>query len=166
MEGRLKFEEAKPEMKIDADPFEVNSSFVEPCYFGQKLKDRDVSLCPRCNAVFDADVVALSEKERMKKELAHKEEQVRQKQEARRTESSNVMAVPSIQMQWVGGSSGARFPRYNDFSGYQNFRGGNRGRGRDRGFSHRYFRGRVRFHSRNAHYKKSGLWAPHSFSHV
>ncbi|MED6191141.1 hypothetical protein PIB30_113240, partial [Stylosanthes scabra] len=85
MEGRLKFEDTKPEMKIDADPFEVNSSFVEPCCFGinmtgftsfefdtslgnfeeniqqvfpgvgeslldflmqQKLKDRDVSLCP------------------------------------------------------------------------------------------------------------------------
>ncbi|MED6166889.1 hypothetical protein PIB30_113750, partial [Stylosanthes scabra] len=41
----------------------------------QKLKDRDVSLCPRCNAVFDADAAALFEKERMKKELAHKEEQ-------------------------------------------------------------------------------------------
>ncbi|MED6185962.1 hypothetical protein PIB30_062157 [Stylosanthes scabra] len=148
--GRLKFEEAKPEMKIDTDPFEVNSSFVEPCCFGQKLKDRDVSLCPRCNAVFDADAAALFEKERMKKELAHKEEQVHQRQGARRTESSNVMVVPPIQMQWVGGSSGARFLGYNDFPGHRNFRGGNRGRGRGRGFSHRHFRGRVRFHSRNA----------------
>ncbi|MED6199753.1 hypothetical protein PIB30_078854 [Stylosanthes scabra] len=154
MEGRLKFEETKPEMKIDTDPFEVNSSFVEPYCFGvnmagftsfefntslgnfeenirqvfpgigeglldflmqQKLKDRDVSLCP-----------SSFRKERMKKELAHKEEQVRQRQGARRTESSNVMAVPPIQMQWVGGSSGARFPGYNDFPGHRNFRGENR----------------------------------------
>ncbi|MED6137616.1 hypothetical protein PIB30_066654 [Stylosanthes scabra] len=142
----------EPEMKIDPDPFEVNSSFVEPCCFGinmagftsfefdtslgnfeenirqvfpgvgesllyflmqQKLKDRDVSLCPRCNAVFDADVAALFEKERMKKELAHKEEQVRQRHGVRRTESSTMMAVPPTQMQWVGGSSVARFPAYN-----------------------------------------------------
>ncbi|RYR05321.1 hypothetical protein Ahy_B06g085192 [Arachis hypogaea] len=43
----------------------------------QKLKDQDVSLCPRFNVVFDADVVAIFEKERMKKGLAHKEEQIR-----------------------------------------------------------------------------------------
>ncbi|MED6186511.1 hypothetical protein PIB30_067386 [Stylosanthes scabra] len=116
----------------------------------QKLKDRDVSLCPRCNAVFDTDAAALFEKERMKKELAHKEEQVRQRQGARRIESSNVVVVPPIQMQWVRGPSGARFPGYNDFPGHRNFRGGNQGRGRGRGFSHRHFRGRARFHSQNA----------------
>ncbi|RYR51547.1 hypothetical protein Ahy_A06g026558 [Arachis hypogaea] len=33
----------------------------------QKIKDRDVSLCPRCNAVFDAEAAAIFEKERMKK---------------------------------------------------------------------------------------------------
>ncbi|MED6212640.1 hypothetical protein PIB30_085418 [Stylosanthes scabra] len=32
-EGRLKFEESKTEMKVDSDPFEVNSNFVEPCCF-------------------------------------------------------------------------------------------------------------------------------------
>ncbi|RYR34438.1 hypothetical protein Ahy_A10g049310 [Arachis hypogaea] len=45
--------------------------------FQQKIKDRDVSLCPRCNAVFDAEAAAIFEKERMKKELAHREEQAR-----------------------------------------------------------------------------------------
>ncbi|RYR05633.1 hypothetical protein Ahy_B06g085471 [Arachis hypogaea] len=43
----------------------------------QKLKDRDMSLCPRCNVVFDAEATAIFEKERMKNELAHKEEQIR-----------------------------------------------------------------------------------------
>ncbi|RYR53322.1 hypothetical protein Ahy_A06g028360 [Arachis hypogaea] len=56
---------------------EVTSSIdVSPCgrylldfLVQQKIKDRDVSLCPRCNAVFDAEAVAIFEKERMKKEL-------------------------------------------------------------------------------------------------
>ncbi|MED6155967.1 hypothetical protein PIB30_010312 [Stylosanthes scabra] len=34
MEGRLKFEEPKTEMKVDTEPFEVNSSFSEPELFG------------------------------------------------------------------------------------------------------------------------------------
>ncbi|RYR26493.1 hypothetical protein Ahy_B02g060739 [Arachis hypogaea] len=38
----------------------------------QKIKDRDVSLCPRCNAVFDAEAAEIFEKERMKKELMEK----------------------------------------------------------------------------------------------
>ncbi|RYR62653.1 hypothetical protein Ahy_A04g020360 [Arachis hypogaea] len=46
----------------------------------QKIKDRDVSLCPRCNAIFDAEAAAIFEKEMMKKELAHREEQARQRQ--------------------------------------------------------------------------------------
>ncbi|RYR09268.1 hypothetical protein Ahy_B05g077458 [Arachis hypogaea] len=50
----------------------------------QKIKDRDVSLCPQCNAVFDVEVMAIFEKERMKKELAHREEQARQRQPIRR----------------------------------------------------------------------------------
>ncbi|RYR53682.1 hypothetical protein Ahy_A06g028892 [Arachis hypogaea] len=45
----------------------------------QKIKDCDVSLCPRCNTVFDAEAAAIFEKERMKKELAHREEQTRQR---------------------------------------------------------------------------------------
>ncbi|RYQ83820.1 hypothetical protein Ahy_B10g102678 [Arachis hypogaea] len=46
----------------------------------QKIKDRDVSLCPWCNAVFDAEAAAIFEKERIKKELTHREEQARQRQ--------------------------------------------------------------------------------------
>ncbi|RYR00055.1 hypothetical protein Ahy_B07g088101 [Arachis hypogaea] len=49
----------------------------------QKIKDRDVSLCPRCNAVFDAEAATIFEKERMKNELAHREEQARQRQPLR-----------------------------------------------------------------------------------
>ncbi|RYR42812.1 hypothetical protein Ahy_A08g039252 [Arachis hypogaea] len=40
----------------------------------QKIKDQDVSFYPLCNVVFDAEVAAIFEKERMKKELAHREE--------------------------------------------------------------------------------------------
>ncbi|RYQ99170.1 hypothetical protein Ahy_B07g087060 [Arachis hypogaea] len=40
----------------------------------QKIKGQDVSLCPRCNAIFDAEATSIFEKERMKKELAHIEE--------------------------------------------------------------------------------------------
>ncbi|RYR26837.1 hypothetical protein Ahy_B02g061149 [Arachis hypogaea] len=60
-------------------------SQVKPVYFRagnglldflvqQKIKDRDVSLCPRCNVVFDAEIASIFKKERMKKELAHREE--------------------------------------------------------------------------------------------
>ncbi|RYQ97750.1 hypothetical protein Ahy_B08g093830 isoform C [Arachis hypogaea] len=58
----------------------------------QKLKDRDVSLCPQCNAVFDAEAAAIFEKEGMKKELAHREEQARQKQPIRRVEGQSSKA--------------------------------------------------------------------------
>ncbi|XP_057730542.1 uncharacterized protein LOC130945864 [Arachis stenosperma] len=64
MEGRLKFDDGKKEMKVDVDPFDANASFVEPC-FGVMLfliKDRDVSPCPRCNAVFDAEAATIFEK--------------------------------------------------------------------------------------------------------
>ncbi|MED6195602.1 hypothetical protein PIB30_039475 [Stylosanthes scabra] len=86
MEGRLKFNDSKLDMKVDSDLFEVNSSYVEFGFLGvhmvgfhsfefdtalgnfktnvrqvvprvgeglldflmqQKLKDRDVSMCPR-----------------------------------------------------------------------------------------------------------------------
>ncbi|RYR14938.1 hypothetical protein Ahy_B04g071662 [Arachis hypogaea] len=46
----------------------------------EMIKDRDISLYPRCNDVFDAEAAAIFEKERMKKELAHREEQARQRQ--------------------------------------------------------------------------------------
>ncbi|XP_016199521.1 uncharacterized protein LOC107640520 [Arachis ipaensis] len=32
MEGRLKFDDGKKEMKVDVDPFEVDASYVEPCF--------------------------------------------------------------------------------------------------------------------------------------
>ncbi|RYR15839.1 hypothetical protein Ahy_B04g072778 [Arachis hypogaea] len=56
----------------------------------QKIKDRNVSLCPWCNAVFDAEAAAIFEKERMKKELAHREKQARQRQSIRRVEGSSL----------------------------------------------------------------------------
>ncbi|RYR67694.1 hypothetical protein Ahy_A03g014084 [Arachis hypogaea] len=40
----------------------------------QKIKDWDISLCPWCNAVFDAEATIIFEKKRTKKELAHREE--------------------------------------------------------------------------------------------
>ncbi|RYR41936.1 hypothetical protein Ahy_A08g038374 [Arachis hypogaea] len=77
--------------------FEANVRAVYPgigeglleFFMQQKLKDRDVFLCPRCNTVFNADVAAIFEKERMKKELVHKEEQIRQKQLSRRKEGQS-----------------------------------------------------------------------------
>ncbi|RYR40057.1 hypothetical protein Ahy_A09g045722 [Arachis hypogaea] len=99
MEGRLKFDDGKKEMKGDVDPFKVDASCVEPCLgvnmvgmsydfdvalddfesqvrsvyprigdglldflVQQKMKDQNVSLCPRCNAVFDAEAAAIFEK--------------------------------------------------------------------------------------------------------
>ncbi|RYR26450.1 hypothetical protein Ahy_B02g060683 [Arachis hypogaea] len=55
----------------------------------QKIKDRDVSLCPRCNAVFDAEAAAIFEKERIKKELALREEQAHQRQPIRHVEGQS-----------------------------------------------------------------------------
>ncbi|RYQ98557.1 hypothetical protein Ahy_B07g086297 [Arachis hypogaea] len=126
MEGRLKFDDGKKELKVDSDPFDTEASFVEPyftvnmvvmsydfnmalgdfesnvCFvypsvgdglleflMQQKLKDQDVSLCPRCNAVFDAEAAATFDKYRMKKELAHREEQARQKHPIRRVEGQS-----------------------------------------------------------------------------
>ncbi|RYR41096.1 hypothetical protein Ahy_A08g037494 [Arachis hypogaea] len=126
MEGRLKFDDGKREMKVDVDLFDTDASFVEP-YFGvnmigmsyyfnvaldyfesqvrsvypragdglldflvqQKIKDRDMFLCQRCNAVFDAEAVAIFKKERMKNELAHREEQACQRQPIRCIESQS-----------------------------------------------------------------------------
>ncbi|MED6188923.1 hypothetical protein PIB30_090638 [Stylosanthes scabra] len=158
-------------MKVDSDPFEVNSNFVEPCCFEinmvgfhsfefdtslgnfeqnicqvspgvgeglldflmqQKLKDRDVSLCPRCNAVFDAEAAALFEKGRMKKELAHKEEQVRQQNGPRRVD--------------VAGSTSSN-PTLLLCNGCKSFRG-------------RGGRGRGRFHGRFGQNRKRGCFHP------
>ncbi|RYQ90203.1 hypothetical protein Ahy_B09g096438 isoform A [Arachis hypogaea] len=126
MEGQLKFDDGKKEMNVDVDPFEVDASYVEPCFgvnmvgmsydfdmalddfesqvrsvyprtrdglldffVQQKIKDRDVSLCPQCNAVFDAEAAAIFEKERMKNELAHRKEQARQRHPIRRMKGSS-----------------------------------------------------------------------------
>ncbi|MED6157378.1 hypothetical protein PIB30_022647 [Stylosanthes scabra] len=70
MEGRLKFEESKPKTKVNSDPFEVFPGVGKRLLdflIQQKFKDRDVSLCPRCNVVFDAEVAAIFERESMKK---------------------------------------------------------------------------------------------------
>ncbi|XP_057723718.1 uncharacterized protein LOC130939646 [Arachis stenosperma] len=32
MEGRLKFDDGKKEMKVDVNPFEIDASYVEPCF--------------------------------------------------------------------------------------------------------------------------------------
>ncbi|RYR77836.1 hypothetical protein Ahy_A01g002491 [Arachis hypogaea] len=55
----------------------------------QKIKDQDVSLCPRCNAIFNAEAAGIFEKERMKKDLAHREEQASQRQPIRRVKGSS-----------------------------------------------------------------------------
>ncbi|RYR04161.1 hypothetical protein Ahy_B06g083750 [Arachis hypogaea] len=111
IEGRLKFDDGKKDMRVDTDPFDVGPIFlginmvgftyefdttlgdfetnVRLVYPGdgeglleflmqQRLKDRNVSLCPRSNVVFDAEAAVIFEKEKMK-ELAHKEEQIRQR---------------------------------------------------------------------------------------
>ncbi|RYR58609.1 hypothetical protein Ahy_A05g024469 [Arachis hypogaea] len=56
------------------------------------IKDRDVSLCPRCNAIFDAEAAAIFEKEMMKKELAHREEHAHQRQPVRRVKAESSRA--------------------------------------------------------------------------
>ncbi|MED6122974.1 hypothetical protein PIB30_044948 [Stylosanthes scabra] len=132
MEGRLKFDDSKPEMRVDTDPFEVNSSFAEPEFLGvnmvgfhsyefdtalgdfetnvrqvfhgvgeglldfmmqQKLKDRDVSMWPHCNAVFNVEAAEIFEKGNMKKELARREVHVRQNNVARRPTRSFIATV-------------------------------------------------------------------------
>ncbi|RYR48166.1 hypothetical protein Ahy_A07g034164 isoform B [Arachis hypogaea] len=109
MEGRLKFEDSKKDMKVDTDPFDAGVNFAKPIlleinmvgftyefhtalgdfqtnvrsvYPGvgeglleflmqQKLKDRNVFLCPRCNVVFDVEVAEIFEKERIKMEFGN-----------------------------------------------------------------------------------------------
>ncbi|RYQ83712.1 hypothetical protein Ahy_B10g102508 [Arachis hypogaea] len=77
-----------------------------------KLKDRDISLCPRCNAIFDAESATTFEKQRIRKELAHREEQARQKHPIRRMEGQssngsqrNIVATISrsqaLGVQWI-----------------------------------------------------------------
>ncbi|RYQ99041.1 hypothetical protein Ahy_B07g086889 [Arachis hypogaea] len=73
-----------------------------------KIKNRDVSLCPRCNTVFDAEAAAIFEKERMKKELAHREKQARQRHPIRCVEGQSSktpqqnMVAPLSRSQAIG----------------------------------------------------------------
>ncbi|RYQ86436.1 hypothetical protein Ahy_B10g106106 [Arachis hypogaea] len=122
----------------------------------QKIKDRNISLCPWCNAVFDAEVAAIFEKERMKKELAHREEQARQRQPIRRMEGSSSktpqenVSTPlsrsqAIGVQWIRNCQefqrrdhlgGHRAPSRNQYSYYRGrARGYLRGRGGRRSFN-------------------------------
>ncbi|RYR30985.1 hypothetical protein Ahy_B01g055780 [Arachis hypogaea] len=137
--------------------------FMPPVCFGnQKIKDRDVSLCPRCNAVFDAEAVAIFEKERMKKELAHREEQARQRQPIRRVEGSSskipqhdvtapLSRSQAVGVQWIRNCQefqrrdhlywrnpqwGHRAPSRNQYAFYRGrARGYPRGRGGGRSFN-------------------------------
>ncbi|RYR76071.1 hypothetical protein Ahy_A01g000663 [Arachis hypogaea] len=98
------------------------------------IKDRDVSLYPRCNAVFDAEVASIFEKERMKKELAHREEQARQRQPIRRIEGQSLKTPqPSVTpplsrsqaigVQWI---QNCKEFQKRDHLGYPRGRGGRR----------------------------------------
>ncbi|MED6142130.1 hypothetical protein PIB30_110512, partial [Stylosanthes scabra] len=49
-----------------------------------------------CNAVFDADAAALFEKERMKKELAHKEEQIEVKPSENKDKGAKTSALNRV----------------------------------------------------------------------
>ncbi|RYQ91745.1 hypothetical protein Ahy_B09g097753 [Arachis hypogaea] len=149
MEGRLKFDDGRKEIKVNVDPFDAEASFIEPCFdvnmvgmfydfdvalddfvsqvrsvypragdclldflVQQKIKDRNVSLCPWCNVVFDAEVAAIFKNKKMKKELAHGEEQARQRQpiwrikgQSSKALQQNVVAPLSrsqaIGVQWI-----------------------------------------------------------------
>ncbi|MED6159222.1 hypothetical protein PIB30_040338 [Stylosanthes scabra] len=118
MEGRLKFEEAKTEMKVDSDPFEVNSNFVEPCCF-------EVHMVGFHSFEFDTS-------------LGHFEQNIRQ------TNSNNPTAMQWMQ---VHGNQDRDFKEYNEYQNRRSFRGhGGRGRGRFNGCFGQN-RGRGRFHS-------------------
>ncbi|RYQ98806.1 hypothetical protein Ahy_B07g086619 [Arachis hypogaea] len=82
-------EEIDFETEVDLAKLKKGPPYCIPGWEMQKIKDRDVSLCPRCNAIFDAEAAAIFEKERMKKELAHREEQACQRQSIRRIEGQS-----------------------------------------------------------------------------
>ncbi|MED6163235.1 hypothetical protein PIB30_078039, partial [Stylosanthes scabra] len=69
-----------------------------------KLKDRDFSMCPRCNDVFDAEDAEIFQKERMKKELARREEHVRQCNATRRATEPVPYGRPhhNLAAMWMG----------------------------------------------------------------
>ncbi|RYR34892.1 hypothetical protein Ahy_A10g049951 isoform A [Arachis hypogaea] len=73
MEGQLKFDDRKKEMNLVGMSYDFDLA-LENFESDQKLKGWDISLCPRYNAIFDAEATATFEKERMMKELAHREE--------------------------------------------------------------------------------------------
>ncbi|RYQ82169.1 hypothetical protein Ahy_B10g100778 [Arachis hypogaea] len=172
MEGRLKFDDGKKEIKVDVDPFEADASFVEPCFgvnmvgmsydfdvalddfqsqvrsvypragdglldflVQQKIKDRDVSLCPRCNVVFDVEVAAIFEKERMKKELAHREEQARQRQPIRCIEGQSSKTLQHSIVAPLSRSQAIGVQWIRNCQEFQKARGYPRGRGGRRNFN-------------------------------
>ncbi|RYR29045.1 hypothetical protein Ahy_B01g053329 [Arachis hypogaea] len=77
----MEFSEEEFDFKIEIDLSHVRAVFPRArdglldFLVQQKIKDRDVSLCPRCNSIFDAEATTIFKKERMKKELTHREEQ-------------------------------------------------------------------------------------------
>ncbi|RYR62398.1 hypothetical protein Ahy_A04g019942 [Arachis hypogaea] len=99
IEGILKFDDGKKDMKVDTDPIGAGANFVETHFMGsiwvalppmrdfetnvravypgvgeglleflmqQKLKDRDVSFCPRCNVRTNLSKASFSETRRSK----------------------------------------------------------------------------------------------------
>ncbi|RYQ99914.1 hypothetical protein Ahy_B07g087924 [Arachis hypogaea] len=113
----------------------------------QKIKDRNLSLCPRCNAVFDAEAAAIFEKEWMKKELAHREEQHDVTTPLSRSQAVGVQWIRNCQEfqrryhlyrrnpQW-----GHRAPSRNQYAYY---------RGRARGYPREEVEGEVSIRIRN-----------------
>ncbi|MED6174804.1 hypothetical protein PIB30_072418, partial [Stylosanthes scabra] len=137
MEGRLKFEKVKSDMKVDSDPFEVNSNFVEPCCFEINMVGFHSFEFETSLGNFEQNIrqaATLFEKERMKKELSHKEEQVRQRNGPRRVDVTGSTSSNPAVMQWmqeVHGNQDRDFKEYNEYSNRRSFRGrGDRGRGR------------------------------------
>ncbi|XP_072054313.1 uncharacterized protein [Arachis hypogaea] len=153
MEGRLKFDDGKKEMKVDVDPFETDASYVEPC-FGVNMVgmsyDFDVVLDDfesQVRSVYPriGDAVAIFENERMKKELAHREEQ------AVKGSQFDVWRAQAIGVQWIRNCQefqrrdhlyrrnpqwGHRAPSRNQYAFYRGrARGYPRGRGGRRSFN-------------------------------
>ncbi|MED6164226.1 hypothetical protein PIB30_087653 [Stylosanthes scabra] len=141
-------------MKVDTDPFEVNSSFAEPCCLG-------VNMVEFASFEFDTSLGDFEQNIQQVfpgKELAHKEEQVRQRHGPRRAEASSSMIAQAnpnvpIAMQWMNEVHRHRdreVREYNEYQNRRNFRGREwRGRGRFNGrFGQTYGRGRFRPHGR------------------
>ncbi|RYR59675.1 hypothetical protein Ahy_A05g025593 [Arachis hypogaea] len=75
-------------------------------YENEKSKSSKIGMYLRVldNAVYDVEAAAIFEKERMKKELAHREEQARQKQLIRRAEGQSSKAPQHIAIALISSS--------------------------------------------------------------